>query len=270
MLTPEQREQFDSQGYLIVENALEPIGLERVRAAYKRIQAATEPQWRRDVAAGTAQGGYGHGPNAHTMSSVYEYDDLFLDLAANPKILPMLAEIVGPDLQVMEMVCHCHHAGAQAHTGWHRDWPAWTHPKYILKAKVFYFLDDQAEDMGCFSLIPGTHKLPDDPAKERYQGETLEEMPGLTKMVGAAGSAVIWNVLLWHTGLANTSHKDRRLVIYGYMPFWVKKWESRTPPPNVINWANTPQKRQLMGIQAYHGRKVWDRKDVPYLSEAVY
>jgi hypothetical protein len=53
----------------------------------------------------------------------------------------------------------------------------------------------------------------------------------------------------------------------GYMPFWVKKWEDRTPPDQIIDWANTPQRRQLMGIHAVHGRASWDRKDVAYLPE---
>ena len=41
-------------------------------------------------------------------------------------------------------------------------------------------------------------------------------------MVMDAGDAIIWDVGCWHTGMANTSQRDRRLVIYGYMPFFVK------------------------------------------------
>ena len=86
-------------------------------------------------------------------------------------------------------------------------------------------------------------------------------------LIGPAGSAVIWNVICWHTGLANVSPRDRRLVIYGYMPFWVKKWEERMPPESILDWANTPIRRQMMGIHAVYGRNVWDRKDVPRLPE---
>ena len=49
MLTPEQREQIDEQGYLIIEHALEPFGLDRVRAAYAAIQSQTEPAWAESV-----------------------------------------------------------------------------------------------------------------------------------------------------------------------------------------------------------------------------
>ena len=87
----------------------------------------------------------------------------------------------------------------------------------------------------------------------------------MKKLVAPAGTAVIWNVALWHSATPNTSTRDRRLVVYGYTHFWVKHWEARRPPPHIIEWADTPQKRQLMGIHAVHGRAAWDRQDVPYL-----
>ena len=259
--------QYRAQGYVIIENAMEHVGLGSAIAAYEEIQAATEPAWRAMVSSGDIKGGYGHGPNAHTMNNVFRYHDLWLDLAMNPRIVPLLKRIVGIDVQVMEMVCHCHHAGTGAHTAWHRDWPAWTHPDHSLKAKAFYFLDDQTADMGCFSLVPGTHKLEEGPPREVYRDERLEEMPGLTKIVAPAGSVIVWDVLCWHTGLANASARDRRIVIYGYMPFWVKKWGHEAPPANIVAWADTPHKRQFMGIHAVEGRASWDRQDVPYLPE---
>ena len=267
MLHQSELDHYKEHGYVIIKNTLDEFGLGRVQTAYEHIQSLTEPAWRQSLIEGNYKGGYGNGPDAHTMGNIYEYDNLWLDIAANPRILPLLKEIIGIDVQTMEMVAHCHHAGTAAHTGWHRDWPAWTHPQFTLKAKVFYFLDDQASNMGCFTLVPGTHKLDDGPPRNQYVHETLEDMPGLKKIVGKAGSAIVWNVLCWHTGLANTSQRDRRIAIYGYMPFWVKKYGSERPSQAIIDWADTPHKRQLMGIHAVEGRAVWDRKDVEYLPE---
>ncbi len=266
-VTEEQLHQFREEGYVLIENALAPFGLDRARAAFEDVQRQTEPGWRAMLQSGEIKGGYGNGPDAHTMGNAYEFDPLFLDIADNPIVTPFLEAVIGPSLQAMEVVAHCHHAHTGAHTGWHRDWPPYRHPEYILKAKAFYFLDDQTEDMGCFTIVPGSHKRDENPPRDQYVNETLEEMPGLKKMVGPAGSVLIWDVTLWHTGTANTSDRDRRLLIYGYMPFWVKKWESQTPPEAVLDWANTPQRRQLMGIHAVQGRASWDRKDVAYLPE---
>lgn len=267
MSTDQYLDQFARDGYFIMEEALDASQLAQARSAFERIQADTEQAWQDMVASGVYKGGYGHGPNAHTMNHIYEWDTTFLDIAVNPKIMPLMQKITGPDLQAMEIVAHLHHAGTEAHTGWHRDWPEWTHPQFALKTKVFYFLDDQEPDMGCFSLIPGSHKRVEKPPRDEYVNGTLEKMPGLTKIVGKAGSAVVWNVLCWHTALANTSQRDRRILIYGYQPFWVKKWVSDPPPETIIKWADTPFKRQLMGIHLVEGRASWDRKDVPYLPE---
>ena len=266
-MTDDQRQHFADNGYVMIENALEPFGLDRVRAAYEHAQRETEQAWRNMVKSGVYKGGYGHGPDAHTMSGVYEFDTIFLDIAENPLVFPLVEAVVGPATQSMEIVAHCHHAGTNAHTAWHRDWPPYRHPQYCLKAKVFYFLDDQDEEMGCFSVVPGSHKRDERPPRDEYMNDTLEQMPGMKKIIGPAGSAILWDVTLWHTGTANTSTRDRRILIYGYQPFFVKKYGSERPSQVIIDWANTPQRRELMGIHAVHGRASWDRKDVAYLPE---
>ncbi|MCB9150574.1 MAG: phytanoyl-CoA dioxygenase family protein [Caldilineaceae bacterium] len=266
-MTAAQLTQFREEGYILIDNALDADTLARARAAYEKVQSATEQAWRDMVQSGVFKGGYGHGPDAHTMGNPYEHDTVFLDIADNPRMMPLVEEVIGPTVQTMEIVAHCHHAGTNAHTAWHRDWPPYRHPQYVLKAKVFYFLDDQDESMGCFSIVPGSHKRDEDPPRDDFRDEKLEQMPGMKKIVGTAGSAILWDVTLWHTGTANVSNRDRRILIYGYQPFWVKKWVNGLPPEVIVDWANTPRRRQLMGIHAVLGRASWDIKGVPYLPE---
>ena len=279
MPTDEQLAHFRTQGYLLVPDALTAIGLERVCDAYEQVRRKTEAEWRETIAA-AGKGVYGQGAAAHVMVDLYRYDPLFLDLANNPQVVPILETVVGPDLQLTEAIGHNHPADTPAHIEWHRDWPPWSHPTQILKAKVFYFLSDISDDMGPFSVVPGSHTRPDDPPGSvnsfavgpsdqppQYAGAQLEDMPGMKKLTAPVGTAVIWNVALWHTATANTSASDRQIIVYGYTHFWVKQWEDRTPSPKVVAWADTPKKRQLMGIHAVQGRAAWDRRDVAYLPE---
>src|SRR5690606_2105152 len=117
MITQEQREQWDRDGYIILENALDSIGLDRVKAAYESVEAQQLEAYKASLANGNYSGGYGNGPDAHTMNNIYQHDDVFLDLAANPLVTPILEDVVGPNFQVMEMICHNHHSGTKAHTG---------------------------------------------------------------------------------------------------------------------------------------------------------
>lgn len=266
-LSEEQRKQFFEQGYIMIENAAEPIGIERIHEAFHRAEAERKADWEAMLASGEFRGGYGNSADAHTIRPNYDWDTTILDLANNPKIIPLVADTIGPDYQAMEMLYHNHHAGTKAHTGWHRDWPPWKHPKFVLKVKCFYAVEDIGEDQGCFSLVPGTQNDPEGPPKGVYSRENLTDMPNHKKITMKAGDAILWETTCWHTGMANTSDKDRKLVIFGYMPFFIKKWNASPPPEPMVAWADTPIKRQLLGIHAVHGRSVWDRTDVEYLPE---
>lgn len=102
---------------------------------------------------------------------------------------------------------------------------------------------------------------------QAYVGDDHEKMPGMKKLPGKAGDAIIYDVSCWHSGTRNSSTRDRIAYILSYMPFWVKNWESESPHPTVVNWADTPYKRQLAGIHSVHGRLMMNRSDVPYLPE---
>ena len=264
-ITEEQRSFYNEHGYLIIENALELFGNNHIKAAYERLEAERKPAWEQAIQNGT--NAPLNGPNSHIMEPDFGKEPIFLDLANNAKIIPLISQIVGPSYQVMNITCHNHPAQTNAHTGWHRDWQTWTHPRFRLRVKVFYYFEDQNEDMGCFALVPGTHRHSERVPHKEYDGETLEDMPDMVKIALPAGSAILWDALLWHTGLANVSAKDRRIVMYTYTQFFLKNWESTTPDPNMVAWADTPQKRQLMGIHSITGRRAWDRQEVPYLPE---
>jgi len=90
MLSEQQRQQFRTEGYLLVPDALADIGPQRVRDAYEQVRAQTGAQWRETVAADTGKGVYGLGAAAHVMPDLYQYDPLFLDLSNNPAVIPIL------------------------------------------------------------------------------------------------------------------------------------------------------------------------------------
>ena len=62
MLSEQQRQQFRTEGYLLVPDALADIGPQRVRDAYEQVRAQTGAQWRETVAADTGKGSTGRVP----------------------------------------------------------------------------------------------------------------------------------------------------------------------------------------------------------------
>src|SRR5579862_6057078 len=92
-MTAEQRLFFETNGYLIIPNVLGPDELARVRAAAERAEAV----WRADPAR--------LGLRTRSLEQVQapiEYDEAFLDLLDHPRVFPIVREILGDDVSMID------------------------------------------------------------------------------------------------------------------------------------------------------------------------
>ena len=81
MLTEQQLTHFREQGYVLVPDALQDFDRERVLDAFEKARRQTAPAWREVTASDSTKGVYGLGAAAHVMIDIWQFDDLFLDLA---------------------------------------------------------------------------------------------------------------------------------------------------------------------------------------------
>lgn len=267
MIGDDQYRQFDEQGYILVERILDDDLLGRARKAADRVEAETRTDWEKWKDDPDRFKSYGNGPTAHVIEPILHYDDVFLDILEHPIATSFAREMQGPDIMMIDNAYHVKVAGTVAHTKWHRDAPRWAYDvdefspedrvewegsrkcdTPHLKIKIFYLLDDVDESTGPFSVVPGTHRV-EDPAP---QLEKLDTMPDHVKMVGPAGSAVIWNGRIWHTALDNTDTKARRMLLYNYTHFGMKQYDWCIPKGefrNHIERSRSPWCKQLMGME---------------------
>src|SRR5437763_15735099 len=83
MMTDEQRLFFETNGYLVIPDAVSPDELGAAQDAARRAEAT----WREDV---SRPGGRG-GPLIHVQAPL-EYDDRFLDFMEHPHVFPLVRE----------------------------------------------------------------------------------------------------------------------------------------------------------------------------------
>ena len=72
--TDAERAFYDENGYIVLKNALNPIGLDRVRRAFERREAETRAEWEEELRRGKFRNGYGNGPHAHTIRPDFDTD----------------------------------------------------------------------------------------------------------------------------------------------------------------------------------------------------
>jgi len=241
-LTPEQRSGFERDGYLVVDDALDPGHVSRLSDAVDRTWAA-----HRD---GPAAAG---ADPLHLLAFVGR-DPLFLELLDHEPILPLVVDLLGWNV----FMHHCHLDVHPPMTGpppqkwmWHQDGGIQnhdleTHPRPRMSVKVAYFLTDVSEPgRGNFSVLPGSHlrDVITRPSDDR------NDLPGSVPVLARPGTAVLFDRRLWHMRGENRSPMTRKALFYGYTYRWVRPRDDVHIPPERFGTI-TPVRAQLLGAGA--------------------
>ena len=238
-ISDEQRLFVESSGYLVIPNALSAEELDSLRVAADR----AERQWRNDP----SLPGWRR-ENIEQLQSIIEYGEEFLDLAAHPKVFPIVRHMLGDDLALLfsDYFITPPHTSSQIH--WHRDARILGpyHPLSKMFVKAFILLSDVSPEGGATAVVPGTHKF--DEGWKFPETENAADMPGHVKMAFPAGTVWLMHGRVYHAALPNDSDGARRMLIYNYGHLWMKPWQGYEPSPAVQASAKTAVMRQLLHV----------------------
>src|SRR5579864_9389004 len=172
-LSEEQRLFFATQGYLVVPDVL--VGAEL--AAVRRAADAAEARWRADPALPGVRR-----PDLEQVLGIMEHDPVLFDLLEQPRIFPMVRQLLGPDVMMLDHDYFITPPGATIPQGWHFDFdlPGVDHPRSRLAVKVFYVLADIPPDGGATLVLPGSHLAPG--GSRLPNSEVPEDLPGAVPM----------------------------------------------------------------------------------------
>lgn len=245
-LTAVQRLFFETHGYLMVDNALTGAELASVRAAADR----AERRWRDDPKLPGVRI-----PEFLEIDAIMEYEEELFDLVEQRPLFPMVRELVGADIAVID---HGYYitppGGALDGDAWHRDvrTPGVYHPRSTVMVRAMYALTDVAEDGGATLVLPGSHRFTDEVEVPRVAAP--EEMPGAVALTCKAGGAYFFNGNLLHAPSHNRSSTTRRMLLFNYGHKWMRMWRGHEPSAELAARAVTPMRRQLLGLTgAYFG-----------------
>lgn len=238
-MTPEQaKQEYDSQGYVLIQNVLKSDELNAVREAFDQ---AIE------------QG---------TLGDLLNQNDIFVDMVDHPVLFPIVRAVVGDDVQLRYAHGGVIQPNTESGSGWHCDLSgilAVNMPESLIMTKLFTYLEDVPENGACLGLVPGSHRyqighpLPDIP--------THEAMPHHVKMVVKAGDSVLFNGYTWHTRFHNRSDQPRKVLEYSYIHSWMKTmYEFDELSPHVQELIlKSHNRRQLFGVPE-PGQSDWERR----------
>jgi ectoine hydroxylase len=218
---------FERDGYVVVENALDARTVARVHEAVDRVWAEERPD-------GTA---------LHLLGFLGR-DPAFIELIDHPTTFPLVHGLLGWNVYVY----HCHldvHPPLREppRWRWHQDGGRQNleleSPRPRLSVKVAYFLTDvDSPTQGALRIVPGSHR------RDTLCNE--HEPAGAVPLLLTAGSAVVFDRRLWHARGDNVSERTRKALFYGYTYRWIRPRDDLGLSAEQLA-AVDPVRRQLLG-----------------------
>lgn len=261
-LTVEQREQWETEGYIVVQGALNPDEVEFFSSELDRIR--TVPGYEPIRQENMPIGHYGWLPHAASLDNdgfmdrrdLLPYGKHFVDLVDKDNIFDLIVDIMGPYIALSMSQAIVRSASDK--------FPGYTHtdggealrrirvsdncPPLAMKA-LYFLTDTPEEDMGNLTIFPGSHKR-----QIPYKAETPVNpySDGAKQIIAQAGDCVLFPHAMWHGPCRNESDVARKTLLYNYCQLFMRQYDFQITS-NIAEWC-TPRQRRLLGDLGYDFR----------------
>ncbi|MGR3514971.1 MAG: phytanoyl-CoA dioxygenase family protein [Paracoccaceae bacterium] len=273
MLSADQREQFATNGYLVVENVLDATLLQAIRSEYDALLTTLCAGWgitgdsfedklRRAYAAGHDWfqpmdiSLPGDRITAHTP---FHMGPAVFDMMTAPRLLDMVEDLIGPEItsnpiqhvRIKPPEATLADDEIRAHVGgtdWHQDRAvALEEADETQMVTVWLAITDATEENGCLQVIPReTALLPHCPQKQTAIAPGLIDTAQALPLPVKAGGAILFHPMTPHASLPNRSDGfrwsfDLRYNVTGqptgraHFPEFIAR-SRRTPETELKDW----------------------------------
>jgi ectoine hydroxylase-related dioxygenase (phytanoyl-CoA dioxygenase family) len=146
--------------------------------------------------------------------NVQYHDAAFTRAAMNPRLVELLTQLVGPNVQLHHTKMLVKPPERGAPFAMHQDYPYFPHERHTLVAASIH-LDDTDLENGCLRVVPASHTQ--GPLAVEGESNTLAvPLEEGEPLPAQAGDVVFFNYLTIHGSGVNTRTRTRRNVLFQY------------------------------------------------------
>ena len=258
-LTDQQHRQWQIDGYLHIEGALNP---EQVALIIQEMDGLRRvPGYEPDSHPELPIGHYTWQDQTHDLDpdgymdrrDLLSYHQAFIDLIDQAPVFDYIVDIMGTNL-MLSMT----QAIARPPTD---KFPGYTHtdggeslrqirvadssPPIAMKA-MYLLTDVTEEDTGNLTVFPGSHVRQIPGHEDRVM---TPYSPGAAQLMGKAGDVYLFPHALWHGPAKNLGGVTRKVLLYNYCQLWVRSYDHGQIPD--VAQKCSPRQRRLLGDLGY-------------------
>jgi ectoine hydroxylase-related dioxygenase (phytanoyl-CoA dioxygenase family) len=228
-LTPDQKQFFDENGYLVVEGLYPPQEITTMReqmntllrhpeSARPGVKFSCEPEEEREAHPLDPD-------NPHRVWMVFDLPlagDYWFRQFTDPRVVAIVSDLLGPNINFHNGKARIKPPGTAAHLIWHQDWPYERHTEPDLVAALTY-LDDVDENAAGTRVVPGTHRQGEWPHDDQNAiapalVEAFVKQSGKPPVTlrARAGTVLFIHVQAIHAASPNQTNRNRSVIINEY------------------------------------------------------
>ena len=223
MLTKTQIQEYETQGYTLVANALPSELLDELRSVTDEICAQASELTEHSAALDLEPSHTVDEPRVRRIKQPQNVHPFYSELARHPAVLDLIKPILGPNIRLragckINMKNPSHGSAVE----WHQDWAFYPHTNQSVLA-VGILLDDMDETNGPVMFLDGSHRGPvySHHSEGAFCGainlnESALDVSKAREMYATAGSMTIHHARLVHGSAVNRSDRPRRILFYEF------------------------------------------------------
>ena len=242
MLSQDQISFFESHGYLVVEDVLQPVALDSVRKEYSELLDGLYSRWQADQLVPEASGfeeklisAYRAGCDWFQPMDIslpgdrieadtpVHFGPAVFDMIVNPLLLDLVEDLIGPEItsnpiqhvRIKPPALNLRSDEVRAHitrTDWHQDRAvALAEADETQMVTIWIAVTDATVDNGCLQIMPDQHDemLPHCPKLQTAIADGHLQEDGALPLPVRSGGIVVLHPLLPHSSLPNQSDSIR-------------------------------------------------------------
>ncbi len=198
-LSPLDVDALDREGYVVMQGIIDPVWLNRLRETF-------ESAWgddRKSGAGSVKESGTRHVNDLVNRGSVVEV------VLTQPRVLAAIYHVLGGPFRLGQLGGREPLPG-YGQQGLHADWTARARGEPFRIVTAIWLLDDFTANNGATRVVPGTHLLLTQPPKSF--ADPASRHPNQIIITASAGSVLVFNGHLWHSGTRNETDLPRRVL----------------------------------------------------------
>ena len=234
ILSTDQKQFFDDQGYLHLRGFYDAVEMERMRRQYHQLVTETDNR-PHNLSYSFMEPVPGYEPDDFNPRDVVGImnqplaNDYWFDQFTEPRIVSVIVDLLGPNIDFHNGKIRNKPPGFTNHQGWHQDWPYELHTEPDLAAAITY-LDPTDIDAGATEVIPGAHLQGALPTAQGSAALVQEDVVAEKRVAlkAQAGDVAIVHVLAVHRAGHNYTNRSRNAIINEYKTAeTVDQWNNR-------------------------------------------